>query len=102
MKRVLTESHLQTYVHIKNVNYRKYYGMSYNGGKAFLTRKYYSSEPNGVFIWRCVDGVNLGNGIMADGYKSVADAIDNCGSCDDIEVFEFDTAKELFKWLAQD
>ncbi len=109
MKHVLTKPPTQTYVHIENVDHTKYYGVSYSGEqksslgqKAFLTRQHYSSGPTGVFMWRCVDGVNRGNGIFSErGYYSVADAIKQCMEFN-VEVFEFDTAKELFKWLAQD
>lgn len=105
MKKVILTKPESQVTEVKDVSFNKYYGMTYYGGKAFLTTKEFATREEGAtFIWLCRDFVNHNNKIcLADGYSSVQEAIEYAiQNKMASEVYEFNTDRELFKWLAAD
>lgn len=102
--RKVTSSPVETIplVHLNDTNSRKFYGIIYKGGskplsKAYLSRKNYGTDDN--FYFACVEAANLGNTayrIYESHEAALRDVMDK-----GVEVFEFDTAQELFTWLGK-
>ena len=109
MKKVVLNPPQAAIVEVKNVGPHRYYGMTYYGGKAFMTAKEYveSEGGNAAFVWLCCEAVTRNNkvhseGLNGHGHSSVKDAIsyvlERHSNC---EIFEFETSLELFQWLAK-
>ena len=95
-KVILNESQVATIV-LDDVTSDKYYGAQIRDRKGFISRQGYGQ---GDFRLYAVDSVTVGNAwsffdfpILSTVISRILDANNN--------VFEFDTAKELFKWLAE-
>jgi hypothetical protein len=95
MKQVIQKVTQVTYV--SQVNTHKFYGiiMKNDEGKAFVTQ-YDHSEKFVVMH----GGKGLTYGLSWIGKRSLLDTISYYVDRD-YEVYEFDTAKELFKWLSE-
>jgi hypothetical protein len=109
MKQVVTNPPAE-FVAIQNVSYAKSYGTVYSSEKkkAFLLAKeyfhgdYHPSQRGIKFYWLCANCMTkcnrLGN---ENGYSSFEEAIQAMLNAER-EVYEFDSDKELLKWLAAD
>lgn len=103
MKTVVLTKPKSQVIGIEGVNHVKYYGMLYREcRKAFLTRReYLTEEKGGGFYWLCCHDVNLGNRMMGGTiYNSAKEAVEAVLNVK-YSVFEFDSDRELFKWLAE-
>ena len=82
----------------------QYFGLKYENGKAFLTRKMYDYDN---YFWLCASKMTNGNkycnGIddPSVGFLDIPKAISHAVNMKD-EVYIFDTYQELFRWLAED
>lgn len=73
-----------------------YYGVIREGEKAFVTRTGYL---DGEYVLRCKSSVTRGNGYPCFTSSSLRNLIEKVVSSGD-PVFQFNTAEELFTWLA--
>lgn len=105
MKTVLKQLPEQNVTLVENVNSSKYYGVRekfepYN--KGFIARERYE---RGNFVIRCIDGLTNGNQwskLNDNGFETLEDVIEWLLKGIPFEVYEFDTAQELMRWLAED
>ena len=77
----------------------KYYGMihKYGGGKGFVSALPYK----GKFIILCAIALTEGNCFSGfENCVTIQDAVTKAQNM--FTIFQFDTHKELFKWLAED
>ena len=82
---------------VSKVSVLKYYGIEDNGDKAFITQSEYNSNN---FIALSPDHLTQGNSYFTDCTKNLEGILTefiNLG----FVVYEFDTYKELFKWLSE-
>jgi hypothetical protein len=103
MKQVVTNLPVE-FVATKDVSPEKCYGLLfYGGGKAFLlTKAYFNAYIPNKFYWLCADDITKCNRIgNTDGYPSLSEAIKAMVEFG-YKVYEFDSDKELLKWLAAD
>jgi hypothetical protein len=103
MKQVVINPPVES-VATKDVSPEKCYGLLfYNGGKAFLlTKEYFNTYGPNKFYWLCADDITKCNRIgNTDGYPSIPEAIELMIERG-YKVYEFDSDKELLKWLAAD
>lgn len=95
MRKVIREQPKAS-INIAETSDAKYYGVLISGDKGFITAKSYG----GPKIILCPQSLTRGNGW--DGYdapnlKGTLEALLR----DEKDVYEFNTAKELFKWLSE-
>ena len=97
MKKVISEQNKT--VEVSEVVDGKYYGVFYRGNKGFITydmqRSHYVSS---------LDGVTCGGNLLHQVCKGDADNdfVEFVRELTAIsEVYEFETSKELFKWLSE-
>jgi hypothetical protein len=96
MKRVV--KYQEDIVFINNVNPNKFYGFLCDGYKGFITREKYN---DGNFIILSITKLTEGNRWPL--YKSnTLFSLINDFSEEYHKVYEFETVKELFNWLAID
>ena len=102
MKQVVTNPSVES-VAIKDVSPKKCYGLLFYGGKAFLlTKAYFNAYIPNTFYWLCADDITKCNRIgFTDGYPSISEAIESM-IVHGYKIYEFDSDKELLKWLAAD
>lgn len=84
---------------VADVSRDKFYGVSLGDEKGFIIRPQFEVGPYRI---AAIDAMTRGNGWNHFQTGSLSEAIesilrDNSRNC----VFEFDTAQELFAWLAQ-
>lgn len=82
-----------------NVRSNNYYGViqKHRGDKGFVS----TSSYKGRFIILCVDSLTTGNSFA--GCESYATLKELCTENQErFTIFQFDSYKELFKWLAED
>lgn len=86
-------------VSIKDLSVKKYYGVKENLGiKGFITQSDFDTNR---FVALCTDEVTRGNNWPAfDGCRSLKTLTEKLIKAK-FEVYEFETYKELFKWLSE-
>ena len=96
MKKVIIDKDSAT-VSIKSVTSTKYYGVSWGDKKGFITRENYRCD---CFILVDSKGLtknartfNIDAPTLKECFNNAIDA--------GLDVYEFDTAKELFSWLSE-
>lgn len=98
MKEVITVKTKQKTIEASKVSPSKYYGVRDSvGDRGFITRSEYES---GNYIVLCTPGVTEGNGYNVNTTESLSELITSLVNSK-IKVYEFDTHKELFKWLSE-
>lgn len=85
-------------VNTTDVSLTKYYGILCCDSKGFISR---TSYKHGNFIVYRETELTNGNYYIIN-YKTLKDAIEAIIDYHNSEVFEFNTAKELFAWLAKE
>lgn len=96
MKKVVIKQELKE-VSVSNLSTDKYYGIK-EVSKGFISQSDYDSNR---FIVLCVMGITLGNSWGSySNCRSLKTLTEKLIS-DGFEVYEFDTYKELFKWLSE-
>jgi len=99
MKKVVLEKPEVAVVELLNVNTNRYYGVSNkNGLKGSLTRRNFY---NGQYSAFCCQSVTKGNAWDGHDSEKLVDVIKNLISSSLFTVYEFETSKELFAWLAE-
>lgn len=97
MKKVVIKKELKE-VSIDLVSVEKYYGIEEFDNKGFITQAQFESDK---FITICTTEITKGNGWPSyNKCKNIHSLISRL-IVDDITVYEFDTHKELFKWLSE-
>jgi hypothetical protein len=82
---------------VSKVSESKYYGIEDRGDKAFITQSEYDSNN---FILLATEALTLGNAYSTrctENLEVLLTELINTG----FVVYEFDTYKELFKWLSE-
>jgi hypothetical protein len=98
MKEVITVKTKLKTIEASKVSPIKYYGVRDSvGDRGFITRSEYES---GDYIVLCVEEVTEGNGYYTDTTESLSELITSLVNLE-FKVYEFDTYKELFKWLSE-
>jgi hypothetical protein len=98
MKEVITVKTKLKTIEASKVSPNKYYGVLDNAGdRGFITRSEYES---GDYIVLCTYGVTAGNGYYAETTESLSELVTSLVNSE-VKVYEFDTYKELFKWLSE-
>ena len=96
MKEVIVTK--QKTVPASKVSQSKYYGIRDTiGDRGFISRSEFDS---GEYIVLCRVDITMGNGYNVDSTQSLPKLITSLVS-GGIKVYEFDTYKELFKWLSE-
>lgn len=96
MKKVVQSTPVVT---VDNVADNKFYGVLAKGDvKCFISRKDFN---DGDFIVRSSRKLTQGNSYDSFNNNCLRTMITKLVEHENFEVFEFDTAKELFKWLAE-
>ena len=97
MKKVVLEK--EETVELTNVDPRKYYGVLRScGSKGFITRRNYRE---GLYSAYCCEGVTRANSWNLQDSDTLDSVIKKLIDILYFKVYEFDTAKELFTWLAE-
>ena len=98
MKEVITVKTKQKTVEASKVSPIKYYGVLDSvKDRGFITKSEYES---GDYMVLGTDGITEGNGYYTDTTESLSELITSLVNSG-IKVYEFDTYKELFKWLSE-
>ena len=103
MKQVISETVPFGYMRVHDVNQGKFYGVeSYNSfmipfEKGFVTRERFAQ---GNFRVYSRESLTDGNGWYRFSFPTLVETIENVATYPMMRIFEFDTAKELFAWLA--
>jgi len=98
MKEVITVKTKQKTVEASKVSSIKYYGVLDSvKDRGFITRSEFES---GDYIVLSTVEVTEGNGYFTDTTESLSELITSLVNSG-IKVYEFDTYKELFKWLSE-
>jgi hypothetical protein len=98
MKKVVID---QKEVPLDLISLKKYYGILFiSGSKGFITRELYNQGKHIVFI---IYELTNGNGPRIEDHVDYSDlsSVINDLIIRHAEVFEFDTPKQLMKWLAE-
>lgn len=98
MKKVILEQPEVAVIELSNVNKDKYYGIIQGGAKGFVTRKDYDQ---GVYYPLVCESVTNGNTWNIHINTELKGLVRNLISNTSFTVYEFDTSKELFSWLAE-
>ena len=98
MKKVVIKEVVQE-VSINNLSLDKYYGIKESPNwKGFITQSDYESNR---FVTLCSEELTRGNGWeIHNNCRSLKTLIERLLKSN-FEVYEFDTHKELFKWLSE-
>jgi len=112
MKRVIKTEIPENSISVSKISTSNYIGVNFRGNRSdasrgFVTRKEYvtSFSENkshfGVFTIRCLPGLTVGNGWDTWNSPDFKTFINNLLTHDvsEIEVYVFDSAKELCNWL---
>ena len=101
MKQVIINQPPQNTVSIDKVSDNKYYGVeAVKGDKGFIANKDYSTNN---YEFRCRDSLTKGNKWNGFSSRNLDKAIRSWLMFNDEnrQVYEFDTAEELFDWLSK-
>jgi hypothetical protein len=82
---------------VLKVSVLKYYGIEDNGDKGFITQSEYDSNN---FVVLATEALTMGNSYCThctNNLEGILTGLINIG----FVVYEFDTHKELFKWLSE-
>ena len=102
MRKVIKEVPSDT-VCVKNASDRKYYGFSAQGDSSHVGFIGQAQWEGGEFIPFCCDGVTHGNQWSDKRASTIEATIENILSMvGKFTVYEFDTAGELFAWVAKE
>jgi hypothetical protein len=98
MKEVIVVKTKQKTIEASKVSPTKYYGVHDTiGDRGFITRSEFES---GDYIVLCTVDITRGNGYNVDSTRFLSELITSLIS-KGIKVYEFNTYKELFKWLSE-
>lgn len=95
MKKVVLEEN--DVVYLSEVSELKYYGVFFDNQKSFITKRNYFDGDYSAFL--CMS-VTKGNSYDGHDSCSLKETINSLISSSFI-IYEFDTPKELFTWLAE-
>jgi hypothetical protein len=97
MKKVIMENETVT---VQEVSLDKFYGYSNgSGSKGFCLR---SGYDKGAFRFVSLESFTRGNGYTEIEGQTLSQTIESLIKSNNLDFFEFNTAKELFSWLAED
>lgn len=86
-----------TRVYVENANLNKYYGVDCDGEREFIMSPKYRSDEYRII---CADGMTYGNCRYEHCEDKSLQGIIAAALNDGLKVYEFDSARELFKWMA--
>ena len=96
MKKVLLTPKVTVPVaYFEDCDPQKYYGLIYQGARGFLTRNDLDVDR---YTWKAMKHFNRGNYFVKPNL-TFKEAV-NHACCNNIELFEFDSAEELLIWAA--
>ena len=99
MKQVILKKKPVDVVAVEDISSEKYYGIEESEGyKGFIAAKNYLGKP----LVLAADSVTQGNGWSALDNKTTLKSCIITAINEGCQVYEFNTNKELFAWLAQD
>jgi hypothetical protein len=106
MKKLVIEKEIPTFVP-RECRIHKFYGAQKisDNSKGFVSRPYFK---DGKFQIRTIDYITEGNHFNYNGQRDASSSehletfLNRIAKYNEFNIFEFETAKELFAWLSQD